>query len=92
MFEWDDAKNRADRKKHGVSFEDVVPSFAGPMFVAADDRGYREARYVAIGFLEDVPVVVVYAERCERIRIVSARKADRHERQRFKEFLDRLGR
>lgn len=93
MFEWDEAKNKANRRKHRISFESVLSCFSGPMLVSVDDRGdYGETRYVAVGFLDDVPVVIVYAEPGENIRIISARKADRHERQKFKDFLEQIDR
>ncbi len=92
MFEWDEAKNRTNREKARRVVRGYCDhGFAGPMLVAVDDRrSIDEARYIAIGFFRDVPVVIVYAERGEKIRIISARKADRHERQKFKEFLDQL--
>ena len=93
MFEWDEAKNRANRRKHRISFESIVPCFSGPMLVSVDDRDdYDETRYDAVGFLHDVPVVIIFAERGETIRIISARKADRHERQKLKNFIDQSNR
>lgn len=93
MFEWDEAKNRANLRKHRISFESIVTCFSGPMLVSVDDReDYGETRYFAVGFLQDVPVVIVYAERGETIRIISARKADRRERQKLKDFLSQIDR
>ena len=68
MFEWDEAKTRANLRKHRISFDSAVSCFAGPMLVSLDDRvDYGETRYIAIGFLHDVPIVIVYAERGETI-------------------------
>ena len=93
MFEWDEAKSRANLKKHRISFDDVLPCFSGSMLVSLDDReDYGETRCIAVGFLHDVPIVIVYAERGENIRIISARKADRYERQKLKDFLKQIGR
>jgi hypothetical protein len=57
------------------------------MFVTLDTRrNYGEDRLIGIGLLHDAVVVVVFVEKKEdTIRIVSARKAERHERERFKE-------
>ena len=87
-FEWDKKKSAANRKKHGIAF-DVVPScFDGPMLVAEDTReDYGEPRYIGIGFIGNAVVVIVFTERGDKIRIVSARKALKHEREKFKEFL-----
>lgn len=86
-FEWDDAKNRANVRKHRIDFADVPPVFNGPMLSAHDTRqDYGEDRVVGIGLLRGRVIVVVYVERSDGvIRIVSARKATRHERQTFED-------
>jgi uncharacterized protein len=64
------------------------------MLVAADKReAYGEVRYVALGFLRHMVVVLVFVEHSDdTIRIISLRKASRHERERFAESLkDELG-
>ena len=74
LFEWDEEKNAANVKKHGIDFED-------------DDRieiydaahSGEEDRYNTIGMVKDV-LFVVYTERREAIRIISARPATRGER------------
>jgi uncharacterized DUF497 family protein len=80
-FEWDDAKARANARKHGVTFERAALAFADPLAVALfDDReDYGEERFVLIGLAEGPLLVVAYTERGDRIRIVSARRATRHE-------------
>ena len=86
-FEWDEDKNRANIRRHRIDFADVQPLFDGPMFVTLDTRkDYGEDRMVGIGFLGDAMLVVVFVEKAEdTIRLISARKAERHERDRFKE-------
>jgi len=86
-LEWDENKNRANIRRHRIDFADVRPLFDGPMFVTLDTRrNYGEDRLVGIGLLHDAVLVVVFAEKTEdTIRIISARKAERHERERFKE-------
>ena len=85
-FEWDPAKNKANIRKHRIDFADVPAVFDGPMCVALDAReDYGEDRWIGIGFLgKGVVVVVVYVEREAVIRIISARKALKHERETFK--------
>lgn len=94
VFEWDEDKNRENIRKHGIGFTQVPEMFGHELQEALDDRAkYGEDRWVAIGLLRGRTVVVVYTERdAGVIRIISARKAVSHERQRFEQFLaDRLG-
>jgi hypothetical protein len=49
-YEWDEAKNRKNFAKHGLSFEDAEQVFAGPCLTFEDDRfGYGEERLVTLG-------------------------------------------
>jgi hypothetical protein len=88
-FEWDEAKNRSNIAKHGLGFERAKTIFEGFCLIREDDREhYGERRDVAIGLLEGVAViVVVYTEREERIRLISARPANRRERKLYYEAL-----
>jgi len=92
-FEWDEAKNRINIRKRGIDFDDVREVFDGPMIVNPDDReDYSEDRRVGTGFLRNMPVIVVFTEINDTIRIISARKANRYERKKFeKEIRHRLG-
>ena len=93
-FEWDERKNEENLRKHELDFADAHEVFELPMLVAVDKReGYGEERYLAIGFLKHLVVVLVFAEPDDdTIRIVSLRKASRYEREQFGEFLkDELG-
>lgn len=76
-FEWDERKNIANIRKHGIDFADAVDIFNHPMLTLIDDRaGYDEERWIAIGRLYAYVSVVVYTERIgDVIRIISARKA-----------------
>jgi len=81
-YVWDDEKNRSNIKKHGVAFEDAVKIFGGAVVEQQDDRfEYGEIRIYAIGLLQGLELVVVYADdnNGDR-RIISARKAEKHER------------
>ena len=80
-FEWDEKKNRANIKDHGIDFKDVEEIFKNPMMRWIDDReDYDEERWVGIGLLLKIVGVVVYTERAgDVIRIISARKATKQE-------------
>jgi uncharacterized DUF497 family protein len=86
-FEWDDAKAVANLAKHGVSFEQARRAFADPCAVDfVDDRGYYgEVRSVLIGMVSSRVLVVVHMMRGDKIRIISAREAEPHERRRYHE-------
>jgi uncharacterized DUF497 family protein len=88
-FDWDDEKNSGNVRKHGIDFADVPQLFAGPMLVDLDDReDYGEERWVGIGWLREILTVVVWTEsREDSIRIISARKANEHERRRYEKNL-----
>lgn len=87
-FEWDAAKNRANQVNHGIAFEAVRSCWNGPMLIQPDTRfEYGELRYIAIAFLNVVPVVIAYTERGDTIRIISARRATKHEQKIFASYL-----
>ena len=80
-FEWDEAKAAENYAKHGVSFETAIEVFKDPFAAERlDDReGYGEDRFILIGTAEGVLLTVVHTERNDRIRIISARRATKHE-------------
>lgn len=83
-FEWDEAKARSIRRKHGVDFADAVSVLSDDHVVTIPDEQATEARFITIGLdaLGRV-LVVVYAWRGERIRIISAKKATTFERAQY---------
>ena len=88
--EWDESKRDENIAKHGIDFADVPGVFDGPMLVRLDTRhGYGEDRWVGMELLRSMVAVIVYVEweDEETIRIVSARRATRHE---SKDFHERL--
>jgi uncharacterized DUF497 family protein len=90
-FEWDERKNKANQKKHGLGFEEATFVFRDKRIISVlDDRyDYGEERWVSTGSLsEEVVVVVAHTVKEdgdgeEIIRIISARKATRQERRRY---------
>jgi uncharacterized protein len=80
MFEWDKTKALENKVKHGISFSDTFAVFEDPNAVTVDDFRQDEQRYVTIGMDAFGRIlVVVYTWRDDNIRIISARKAVRHE-------------
>ena len=87
-FEWDPAKNAANIAKHSIDFEDARHIFDGPVLEAVDDRQeYGETRMAAIGVVEGRELYVVYTMRGEHRRIISARRANRHEREAYRQAI-----
>jgi uncharacterized DUF497 family protein len=90
-FEWDEAKNRLNKLKHGLRFELAVEAFEDPMAVSVQDREVGgEERWQTIGVVRNLRLVVVaHAVRGsfgeEITRIISARKADASERRIYEE-------
>ena len=93
MIEWDEAKNAANQKKHGISFEEARQLFdAGGPYLELFDEVHSEAedRFVAIGPIERGIVLVVWTERDEDvIRIISARRATERERTLYHAYMER---
>jgi uncharacterized protein len=80
MFAWDDTKRRANLKKHGIDFVDAEKIFRGVTLTAEDTReAYGEQRFFTLGLLDDQVVSVTHTERGNNIRIISIRKATKHE-------------
>ncbi len=80
MFVWDEAKRRENLRKHKIDFADAEKIFRGLTFTVDDDReAYGEQRFLTLGLLEDQVVSVTHTERREEIRLISIRKATKHE-------------
>ena len=80
-FEWDEEKNQINKKKHGISFETAAYVFQDENYIEMFDFEHSddEDRYIAIGCVGDV-LFVVFTERKENIRLISARLATDMER------------
>jgi uncharacterized protein len=80
MFDWDKRKCQANIRKHGFDFADAEKVIAGDTLTISDDReDYGEDRFVTVGLLNGVVVVIVHTEYEDRIRVISMRKATRNE-------------
>lgn len=86
QFEWDDAKDDANQQKHGIGFREAVEIFRGRILVKEDARrDYGERRLIALGDYDGEVLRVVYTERGRAIRIISAWKANRNDREEYRQ-------
>jgi uncharacterized DUF497 family protein len=81
-FEWDEEKNIINKIKHGVDFPTAASVFLDPFSYDKEDRSmdYGEIRRKVTGFAAGRCLTVIYTERENRLRLVSARKATPRER------------
>jgi uncharacterized DUF497 family protein len=86
-YSFDPAKQASNRKKHGLDLAEAPKVIESGRTVTFEDRrfAYGEARFVTLGPLGDRLVVVVTAETEDHIRIISMRRADRHEQGIYRE-------
>lgn len=85
---WDAPKASANRRKHGVSFEEAATVFADPLAKITDDPEHseEEARELILGSSEKGRLLVVsFVQRTSAIRLISARPASRTERHVYQE-------
>jgi len=80
-FEWDEEKNNQNKIKHKISFETAAHVFDDAKYIEMYDfeHSTEEDRYIAIGMVHDI-LFVVFTERKESIRLISARLATEKER------------
>ncbi len=81
-FEWDEKKRRENLVKHGMDFHDVHEVFDQETYTDIDDRfDYGETRFFTLGILNGVIVAVSHTENDDLVRIISFRKAEKHEQE-----------
>jgi uncharacterized protein len=90
---WDEAKNRSNQKKHGVSFEEARALFdhERDYFEIFDEaHSDEEDRFIAVGFIARGVVLVVHTMRDDEntIRIIGARWATKHEKELFRNYVE----
>ena len=86
IFEWDEKKAIQNIKKHGISFEEAATVFGDPFSITIYDplHSQDEDRFVTLGMSNrNRLLVVVHTDRYDRIRIISARKATKKEREQY---------
>jgi uncharacterized DUF497 family protein len=82
-FEWDDAKATINRVKHNVPFDLARKAFADPGAIDRDEPDPSEVRYSRLCIYGLDVLVVVWTERGNRVRIISARRATKHEQRSY---------
>lgn len=86
IFEWDPKKAEYNARKHGVAFEEASTAFGDPLALLMPDPDHSlgEKRYIVLGMSNRQRLLVVaFAERPPRTRLISARRAARRERRRY---------
>ncbi len=91
-FTWDPEKDRENRIKHHISFDEAKSVFFddNARLIHDPDHSVEEDRFIIIGMSISLKILLVshfYREKVNVIRIISARKADRHEQKQYLEFL-----
>ena len=88
IFEWDRKKAESNARKHGVTFDEACTAFRDPLalLMPDPDHSLSEERYIVLGMSSQQRLLVVtFAERPPRTRLISARRATRRERRRYEE-------
>jgi len=88
VLEWDAKKAGSNARKHGVTFDEASTVFGDPLalLMPDPDHSFNEERYVVLGVsnLQEL-LIVAFAERPPRTRLISARRATPAERRRYEE-------
>lgn len=86
-FTWSPRKAESNRRKHGVTFEQASNVFSDPLALSKldDESSQYEERWITMGQAEGALLLVVHTEKDndDAIRIISARKATKHERRQY---------
>jgi len=89
-FEWDEAKNLSNQKKHGLSFEIAQEAFRDPLALLQPDPGFHdEDRWRIIGKVKNATIAlvvfVVRGKDADVYRLISARRVTSHERKKYED-------
>jgi len=82
-FEWDDRKAARNVRDHGITFEEARLAFDDPDSIDRLDADPDEERYKRLCRLDHRVLVVIWTNRGKRVRIISARPANKHEQQSY---------
>jgi len=83
IFEWDENKRTLNLEKHGIDFVDAIEIFSDFSRIENESIRDDELRYQTIGIVKDVVLFVVYTHRSGVVRLISARRASKHEREAY---------
>ena len=85
-FDWDDRKELANRRKHGVSFQEATTIFGDPLAatIPDPDHSHGESRFLTVGYSSNSRLLVVsHTEEGDNFRIINAREANTYERKAY---------
>jgi uncharacterized DUF497 family protein len=84
-FEWDPAKAASNLQRHGITFETATLAFRDPFAIEWIDtrHPYGEERVILLALAANIILYVAYTERADTIRLISARRATRHEQNQY---------
>ena len=82
-FEWDENKRELNLEKHGIDFVDAIDVFMDLSRIETESSRDKELRYQTIGAVNDVVILVVYTYRAGTVRLISARRASKNEREAY---------
>jgi uncharacterized DUF497 family protein len=90
-FSWDERKNTSNKKKHGLSFQEAVTVFhdENARLIPDPSHSLEEDRFILLGISSKLRVLIVchcYREKEQLVRIISARKATRQEKQQYEDL------
>lgn len=81
-FEWDEAKRIEGLRKHGIDFRNAIELFDSETYTVVDERfDYGEVRLLTLGVVKGRVLAVAHTEEDDLIRIISVRKAEKHEQE-----------
>jgi len=88
IFEWDENKNKANIRKHGIPFNEAMTVFSdeNAVVIADTDHAEQEERFIILGLSQNMRLLVVchcYRQSDAVIRIISARKANKAEAEHY---------
>lgn len=83
-LEWDVAKNESNIAKHGIDFDHALTISDDEHFIFSSDRAL-EKRWLAVGKLEAKLIAVIFTVRGNKVRIISARRARKHEERAYRD-------
>lgn len=87
---YDPEKRKVTLDHRELDFDDAADLFASVHYTQLDQRrDYGEDRQISVGLIGNDTIVIVWTQRDDSRRIISMRKADRDERQQYREWLDR---
>jgi uncharacterized DUF497 family protein len=84
-FEWDQNKREHNLQKHGIDFIDGIEIFDDSDRIECESTRNGETRFLTIGCVNDIVLLLVYIQRGAKRRIISVRRASKNERQAYEQ-------